>query len=196
MGLETDLSNSDKMVLSNIVEDLGKGAYPAISEVLEDMVQATVQQSNHGVMIPSATPISDHALFVPPYDNGMKYITAGVDKLQVQYELLSERLSLFEKKLSTAEKKRKKLVRVSSAIERNIEASKAEVQSLDIKVLCGGIKDRDLELLLEMETSELWGAKTRRNMQMKKIDKKLNEIDRFIEAHEAIAAATTTGSKT
>ncbi|KAK1675808.1 hypothetical protein BDP55DRAFT_631989 [Colletotrichum godetiae] len=173
------------MVLSNIVEDLGKGAYPAISEVKEDIVQASVQQGNDGVKVPSVTPISDHALFVPRYDKGMKDITAGVGKLQVHYELLSQRLSSFGTRLSTAEKKRKKLVKVSNAVERKIEARRAEVQSLDIKFLCEGIKDRDLDLLLEMETSELWGAKTRRNIQMEKIDKKLDEIDRFIEAHEA-----------
>ncbi|KAJ0296113.1 hypothetical protein COL516b_011967 [Colletotrichum fioriniae] len=172
------------MVLTNIVEDLPKSAYAVISEVSEDIVQATVQQNNEGIPTPSATPPSDNASSIPPQPKGVKDITADTKKLQIQYDLLSQRISLFEKALNNAEKKRKKLVKMRNGLERRIDAGKADIQSLDHKMSCAEIKSQDLEVLLEVETSDSWGAKTMRNIRMKVIEKSLGEVNRFIERHE------------
>ncbi|KAK7456813.1 hypothetical protein CaCOL14_010715 [Colletotrichum acutatum] len=172
------------MVLTNIVEDLGKSAHPVISEVLEDIIQATVQQNNERIPTPSATPPSDNASSVSPQPKDGKDITADINKLQIQYDLLSQRISLFEKTLSNAEKKRKKLVKARKGLERKLDASKSDVQSLEHKISCTEIESHELEVLLEVETSESWGAKTRRDIHMKKMKKRLDEIDCFIEKHE------------
>ncbi|KXH34214.1 hypothetical protein CNYM01_07565 [Colletotrichum nymphaeae SA-01] len=183
-GLATDFSKSDKMVLANIVEDLGKSAYPVISEVLEDMVQATVQQNNEGIPTPSATSPSDNTSSVPSRPKDGKSITSDIDKLQIQYDLLRQRMSSFEKTLNNAEKKRKKLVKIRNDLERKIDACKSDIQSLEHKLSCAEIKSHDLEVSLEIETSESWGSKTKRDIHMKKIEKSLHESDRFIERHE------------
>ncbi|KXH39596.1 hypothetical protein CSIM01_06651 [Colletotrichum simmondsii] len=170
------------MVLTNIVEDLGKSAYPVISEVLKDMVKATVQQNSEGIPTPSATPPSDNASSVPPKHESKdnKHITVNIDKLQTQYDLLSQRMSSFEKTLNNDENKRKKLVNIRNGLEREIDASKADIQSLEHKMSCAEIESHDLEVLLEVETSESWGAKTRRDIHMEKMEKSLAEIDCFI----------------
>ncbi|UQC91134.1 uncharacterized protein CLUP02_16668 [Colletotrichum lupini] len=172
------------MVLTNIVEDLGKSAYPVISEVLEDIVQATVQQNNKGIPTPSATSPSDNASSVLPQPQEEKDITADINRLQNQYELLSQRMSSFEKTLDNVEKKRKKLVKIRKGLERRLDASKSDIHSLEHKFSCAEIDSNGLEVLLEVETSESWGAKTRRAIHLKKIEKNVDEIDRFIEIYE------------
>lgn len=132
------------MVLNNIVDDLGKSAYPVISEVLEDMVQATVQQNNEGIPTPSATPPSDNTSSVPSRPKDGKGITTDIDKLQIQYDSLRQRMASFEKTLNNAEKKRKKLVEIRNNLERKLDASKSDIQSLEHEMSCAEIRSHDL----------------------------------------------------
>ncbi|OHE96287.1 hypothetical protein CORC01_08359 [Colletotrichum orchidophilum] len=159
--------------------ELAEAAYPVLSDVLDSLTEAIVQQNKEG--IPPST--DDNVQSILSHDNDVKNVAAKAHDLQIRFESLGQEITSFGKSLTKAPKRHNKLVKKGQWLKREIDQNKAEIQLLEDDIAQSKFHDVTIECILQRDSFPERCAKA--NVQKRKFKKMMEDTDRIIEAHEA-----------